>query len=134
LGRPWRTLSPTDATDLVVGLTHMPEHVANGVCNAFAYDTPEKVNEQAWKQPGIGKSVSPDDILNYWDPRAGRWTRGTGCGARASGDEDEIDHQAGQVIVAPGTTRVINPSLRDASIPPDRAHAEIAVDNLVNPA
>jgi hypothetical protein len=46
------------------------------------------------------------------------------------GDEDEIHFQTGQT----GQTRVINPSLRDQDIPPDRAHADITVDNLVNPA
>lgn len=73
-GAPWgllgATLSPADATDIVVGLTEMPEHVANGVCNAFASDTPQRINEDAWRQPRIGKSVSPDDILNYWDAPA----------------------------------------------------------------
>jgi hypothetical protein len=73
-GAPWgllgATLSPSDATDLVIGLTDMPEHVANGVCNAFASDTPQRVDDQVWKQPGIGKSVSPDDILNFWDTPA----------------------------------------------------------------
>ena len=48
-------------------------------------------------------------------------------------DEDEIDHQSGQMIVPAGETRVINPSLRDSDIPPDRAHAEITVDNFVEP-
>ena len=73
-GAPWgllgATLSPADATDLVIGLTDMPEHVANGVCNAFASDTPQRVDDQAWKQPGTGKSVSPDDILDFWDAPA----------------------------------------------------------------
>jgi hypothetical protein len=68
-GAPWLglTLSPADAEQLVEGLTKMPTRVANGVCNAFASDRPDRTTDADWTQPGAGKSVSPDDILNFWD-------------------------------------------------------------------
>ena len=83
-GAPWgllgATLSPSDAEQLVEGLTDMAEQVANGVCNAFVSDTPANTHGTDWKTPGGGLSVSPDDILNYWDSptltgdlRAGLW-------------------------------------------------------------
>jgi hypothetical protein len=50
------------------------------------------------------------------------------------GDEEVVDQQTGQVVVAPGQTGQITPPLRDSDVPPDRAHAEISVDNFVNPA
>jgi hypothetical protein len=50
----------------------MPEHVANGVCNAFANDHPDNrtVTDTAWRTPGPGLSVSPDDIWSFWDAPA----------------------------------------------------------------
>ena len=70
VGSAWGDTLTRRCHHLVIGLTDMPQHVANGVCNAFASDTPQRVDDQTWKQPGIGKSVSPDDILDFWDAPA----------------------------------------------------------------
>jgi hypothetical protein len=59
--------SPEVAAALVGLLTDMPNHVANQICMAFAFDAPDQIESDAWKSPGIGVSVSPDDIMNYWD-------------------------------------------------------------------
>lgn len=47
---------------------------ANQVCNTFASDSAIRDNEgnlskdsEAWRKPGIGHAVSPDNILLYWD-------------------------------------------------------------------
>lgn len=65
-------LSPAELNDIVIALTQMPEHVANGVCNAFADDHPEKsdTGDTGWRDPGPGLSVSPDNIWTFWDAPA----------------------------------------------------------------
>lgn len=42
------------------------QRVANQTSNAFAFDACESLDE-SWKKPGEGESVSPDDIMNFWD-------------------------------------------------------------------
>lgn len=46
--------------------TDAPDDVANQVANCFANDSCNKDSE-AWKNPGVGRAVSPDNILLYWD-------------------------------------------------------------------
>ncbi|MBD2755680.1 hypothetical protein [Spirosoma validum] len=41
-------------------------HVSNQIANAFAFDECENLTEH-WHDPGPGESVSPDDILRFWD-------------------------------------------------------------------
>jgi hypothetical protein len=54
--------------------TDAPDDFANQVVNTFAYDYSDREfdDEDAkdstkWQQPGVGRTVSPDDILNFWD-------------------------------------------------------------------
>lgn len=42
-------------------------NVSNQIANAFAFDACEKLDD-GWATPGEGETVSPDDILNFWDP------------------------------------------------------------------
>jgi hypothetical protein len=51
-----------------------PDDVANQICNTFAYDySGREFDEQdakdsdKWRTPGEGRSVSPDDMLAFWD-------------------------------------------------------------------
>jgi hypothetical protein len=55
------------AATLVDLFTNMPAHIANQVCNTFAFDNPDPLNEQ-WKQPGVGRAVGPEDIVWFWGP------------------------------------------------------------------
>lgn len=47
-------------------LTGMAEHVSNQMCNVFAYNKPDIISH-AWAAPGVGRSVSPDNIKDFWD-------------------------------------------------------------------
>ena len=55
-----------------------PSDFANQVANTFAFDYSDREfddedskNSDKWKNPGDGRSVSPDDMLMFWDgPRA----------------------------------------------------------------
>ncbi len=51
-----------------------PDDFANQVCNTFAYDYSDREfddedakDSDKWRNPGIGRTVSPDDILRFWD-------------------------------------------------------------------
>ncbi len=63
-------LAPAIIDELVILTSDMPDDVANQLCNAFASDdcTQASKDSDAWKQPGIGHSVSPDNIVNAWAP------------------------------------------------------------------
>lgn len=53
---------------LIDWLTDLPDDVANQVVNAFAFDwcdTAAKDSDK-WKNPGTGRSVSPDNIIRSW--------------------------------------------------------------------
>lgn len=45
------------------------KRLGNQICNAFAYDdaSVEAGSSTEWRNPDLGRAVSPDDILNYWD-------------------------------------------------------------------
>ena len=64
-------ITSADMESLTELLTKMPEHVANGICNAFALDQPENVSSDTWRRPGVGMSVAPDDIMSFWDAPPG---------------------------------------------------------------
>lgn len=54
-------------------LTDAPDDIANQLCNTFASDWADgdSKNSDAWKWPGTGNALSPDNIL-FWDsPAAG---------------------------------------------------------------
>jgi hypothetical protein len=63
-------LAPAIVDELVILTSDMPDDVANQLCNAFASDdcTEESTDSEAWKSPGVGRSVSPDNIINAWAP------------------------------------------------------------------
>ena len=51
-----------------------PDDVANQVANTFAFDYSDREfddedskDSEKWKEPGDGRSVSPDDMLTFWD-------------------------------------------------------------------
>jgi len=46
--------------------TDMPNHIANQICNTFAFDNAEDHTSNDWKNPGIGVAVGPDDIVWFW--------------------------------------------------------------------
>ncbi len=50
--------------------TDAPDDVANQVTNCFASDycSEEAKDSKHWKNPGSGFAVSPDDIMNHYDP------------------------------------------------------------------
>jgi hypothetical protein len=50
--------------------TDIADDVANQITNAFANDdcSTSAKDSDAWKNPGPGVTVSPDDILNNWTP------------------------------------------------------------------
>jgi hypothetical protein len=111
-GAPWLglTLSPSDAGQLVEGLTNMPTRVASGICNEFASDRPDRTTDSDWMQPGSGKSVSPDDILNFWDApdegtdeRWGLW--GSSERMMLVNARPELVLK-GQIALSPGVARV----------------------------
>lgn len=54
--------------------TDAPDDFANQICNAFAFDYTgrefdgeDAKDSDKWKSPGVGRTVSPDDILRFWD-------------------------------------------------------------------
>ena len=63
-------ISESSATLIVDIFTSMPEHIANQLVNAFAFDNAGSADQtsEAWKSPGIGRAVGPDDIVWFWDP------------------------------------------------------------------
>ena len=63
-------IAVADAQAVFDLLTDMPEDIANQMCNSFANDNQSGANEEstAWKSPGEGRAVSPDDIIWFWEP------------------------------------------------------------------
>jgi hypothetical protein len=63
-------ISEASATLIVDFFTSLPDHVANQLVNAFASDNAGSADygSDAWKSPGIGRAVGPDDIVWFWDP------------------------------------------------------------------
>lgn len=105
-------LSPATMDEIAIGLTQMPEQVANGVCNAFANDRPEDrgSDDTAWKSPGGGLSVSPDNIWTFWDPpadhrdvRSGLW--GSSERAMLANPRPELV-ETGTLAISPGVCTV----------------------------
>jgi hypothetical protein len=54
--------------------TDAPDDLANQVCNTLAFDWSGEdssgnhaKDSDRWKNPGVGRAVSPDNIKNYWD-------------------------------------------------------------------
>jgi hypothetical protein len=54
--------------------TDAPDDFANQVVNTFAFDysgrefdDEDAKDSDKWKDPGVGRTVSPDDILRFWD-------------------------------------------------------------------
>lgn len=45
----------------------MPDDVATQMCNTFASDRAIETDDDLWRSPGEGVSVSPDDIVRFWD-------------------------------------------------------------------
>jgi hypothetical protein len=55
-------------------LADVPDDAANQICNTFAFDysgrefdDEDAKDSEKWKEPGDGRSVSPDDMLLFWD-------------------------------------------------------------------
>jgi hypothetical protein len=63
-------VAPTVIAQLIVLTSDMPDDVANQLCNAFANDdcSQDATDSEAWRDPGSGRTVSPDNILNSWAP------------------------------------------------------------------
>ncbi len=63
-------ISPAALKELVILVSDMPDDVANQLCNAFANDNCTKGAKDStdWENPGDGRSVSPDNIINSWVP------------------------------------------------------------------
>lgn len=63
-------VTPAVMSELIVLTSDMPDDVANQLCNAFASDdcTQAAKDSDAWKNPGRGWTVSPDNIVNSWAP------------------------------------------------------------------
>lgn len=63
-------VTPAVLAQLVVLVSDMPDDVANQLCNAFASDDCRQTatDSKAWRNPGEGRSVSPDNIVNSWAP------------------------------------------------------------------
>ena len=60
-------ISLETVADLVLLLDDMPDDVATQMCNTFAADRADEVNDDHWSAPGDGVAVSPDDIRLFWD-------------------------------------------------------------------
>lgn len=73
-------ISVTQLGKMITFLTDMPEDVATQVCNTFAFDKPEEVDDALWEKPKDGFSVSPDDILHEWSPVQGVGAHGETVG------------------------------------------------------
>jgi hypothetical protein len=48
-------------------LEDMPDDVATQMCNTFAKDRADEIDDDLWESPGEGLAVSPDDIRAFWD-------------------------------------------------------------------
>ena len=58
------------AKALFLASSDIIDDVTNQMCNSFANDDSSEgsTDSEAWKQPGTGFSVSPDDIIHNWAP------------------------------------------------------------------
>jgi hypothetical protein len=72
-GKIYGTVLKTSG-DLGRLFTDAPSDFANQICNTFAFDYTDREfddedakDSDKWKNPGPGRTVSPDDILRYWD-------------------------------------------------------------------
>lgn len=63
-------ISAAQLEALIVLTTDMPDDLGNQICNAFAADRceTEAKDDDRWKLPGVGYTVSPDNIINSWAP------------------------------------------------------------------
>jgi len=52
--------------DLINPFTDLYDDIASQVANCFANDNCDPDSE-AWQNPGVGRAVSPDNILKFWD-------------------------------------------------------------------
>lgn len=50
-------------------ITDAADDIANQLVNCFASDRCSEKDDQPWKQPGVGRAISPDNIL-FWDTPA----------------------------------------------------------------
>jgi hypothetical protein len=60
-------VTPSTITSLKLILEDMPDDVATQLCNTFARDRANEIDEHLWESPGEGLAVSPDDIQKFWD-------------------------------------------------------------------
>ena len=58
-------ISTSLAAELVEILVDMPNKIARQLCNTFASDNPDTTSD-AWQNPGVGRAVSPDNIIWSW--------------------------------------------------------------------
>lgn len=61
-------ISENSAADIIDFFSALPAHVANQICNAFASDDAADYSSDAWRTPGPGRAVGPDDIVWFWGP------------------------------------------------------------------
>ncbi len=61
-------VSKASAKLIIDVFTSMPEHIANQLVNAFAVDNAGSADytSDAWKSPGVGRAVGPDDTIWFW--------------------------------------------------------------------
>jgi hypothetical protein len=70
-------ITQAHANDIIELFTQMPAHVANQMCNTFAFDHATDYQSESWKAPGVGRAVGPNDIVWFWDPTLSFATAGT---------------------------------------------------------
>ncbi|GII95139.1 hypothetical protein [Sinosporangium siamense] len=63
-------ISVVTVKELIVLLSDMPSDTANQMCNAFASDKCDAsaTDDDSWRHPGTGDSVSPDNTYHAWAP------------------------------------------------------------------
>lgn len=55
------------AKELLLLLNGMPSKVANQICNTFASDQSDQIEDPYWEAPGEGVSAAPHDTVYLWD-------------------------------------------------------------------
>jgi hypothetical protein len=63
-----KTITNLTMTDPIVAILDIQDRIANITCNLFASDSSRDNDD--WKHPGSGVSVSPDDIASWWQPNS----------------------------------------------------------------
>lgn len=60
-------LTSENIKDLALFLNDMPNQMANQLCNTFASDNPDQIDEPYWETTNEGVTVAPHDTAHLWD-------------------------------------------------------------------